>query len=236
MAKQKQKITKRRTTRPEAKPVVSTQMIMIVAAIAIILTGGLMLLGNWGSISGQPTTAATTGIDTENLPFLGSEDAPVTMIDFSDYGCGHCQAFEREKLPVLKEQYIDTGLVKFVSHPYYLGNPRIAPATEANWCAAEQDLYFEYRHEIFANPAAMQSQAGLLDLANNVDGLDTEALAACISSGRYGDVAEQGRLVGTRRGVSSTPTFFINGQKVEGNQPIETFQQVIEQAIAQANL
>jgi len=221
-----------RRSRPveEHKPLVSTQMIVIVAAVALVITGGLILLGNMGGDSG---TINNVAIDADEFPTKGDPNAPVTIVEYSDYGCGHCQAFTRETLPLLEEEYIETGKVKHVIHPYYLGNPQIGQIAEANYCAVEQDMYFEYREAIFKNTNLMLNRSGLIEIARGVDGLDAGQIDACLSAGTYQNTIASGRAAATRRGVNSTPTFFINGQRVEGNQPYERLKQLIDQQIAQ---
>jgi len=113
-----------------------------------------------------------------------------------------------------------------------LGSPEIALATEAAWCAADQGKYFEYQLILYENYGAAYNQANLTDLAGQV-GLDRDAFAQCLSNGTHRADVENARRAAVNRGVSSTPTFFINGRKVEGNRPFEFFQQAIEQELAQ---
>lgn len=118
-------------------------------------------------------------------------------------------------------------------YPYYLGNPAIGVATEANLCALDQDKYFEYRQAIYENVASISTQTGLINVAELVDGLDSEAIAQCLADGTYRTMLESGRASAIRRGVNSTPTFFINDQRIEGNQPYEVLSQIIEQELVQ---
>lgn len=234
MAKPKNS-SKRRSTSSQAepKPVISPQMIAIIAAVALILTGGLLVLGNWDSLT--DTTPTANNIEVDNLPFLGDANAPVTLVDFSDYGCSHCQHFEQTSFPILKEEYIDAGKVKYAVHPYYLGSLAPPQATEANWCALDQDKFFEYRHVLFENPNAIRSTAGLLNIAGQVEGLNVDALSSCISSNKYANLARDSRLAGVRQGVDSTPTFMINGRKAPAN-TIEGLRQIIDQELARSGL
>lgn len=234
MAKSKNSSKRRsNSSRTEAKPVISTQMIAIIGAVVVILVGGLLVLGNWDALTATKSTA--NSVEEDNLPFLGDANAPVTLVDFSDYGCPHCQHFEQTSFPILKEEYVDTGKVKYVVHPFYLGSLAPPQATEANWCALEQDKFFEYRHALFENSNAIRSTAGLLNIAGQVQGLDVDALSSCLSSDKYANLARDGRLAGSRKGVTSTPTFIINGQKSPAN-TIEGLREVIDQALAQSEL
>ncbi len=119
-------------------------------------------------------------------------------------------------------------------HPFYLGNPEIGLATEAAWCAKDQAMFFEYQHALYQNQGQMPyTQSALVSLAGAV-GLDTNAFEQCLSSGTHRADVERARRAAANQGVNSTPTFFINGQRVEGNQPYSVFQRVIEQELANA--
>jgi len=222
------------STRPhhEAKPVISpATLIGIGVVLAIVILGGLIFMSN----SSGSATGTSAKVDDGEFPVQGDPNAPVTMVDFSDYGCSHCQAYKLNTFPSIKKDYIDTGKVKYVVHPFYLGSPDIGKATEANWCAVEQQKFFEYREVIYQNvEQARSGQAGLLALAGKVDGLDPAKIEACLSAGTYVNKLETARMAASRQGVTSTPTFFINGQKIEGNQPYETMKQVIDRELAKA--
>lgn len=221
----------KRVSRPrdEAKPVVTPTMLLIGGVIiAVIIMAGLVY-----TYSQEGATAIQ--LDEADYPVLGEANAPVTMVDFSDYGCPHCQDYKLETYPQLKKDYIDTGKLRYVVHPFYLGAPDIGQATEANWCAVEQNKFFEYREVIYQNVTqARNSQSDLVTLAAKVEGLDPSKLEACLSAGTYREKLEAARLAASRQGIKSTPTFFINGQKIEGNQPYETLKQVIERELAKA--
>ncbi len=108
--------------------------------------------------------------------------------------------------------------------------------TEAAWCAHDQDGFFEYQHILYENQeqlAVNASSGTLSDLATRVD-LDGDALGACLSSGTHQAGIANSRQAASNRGINSTPTFFINGQKVEGNLPYERIKQMLDQIIAAA--
>jgi protein-disulfide isomerase len=220
------------STRPqhEAKPVISpTTLIGIGVVLAIVIVAVLIFVTNGPGA----TTGATAKVDDSEFPVQGDPNAPVTMVDFSDYGCPHCQAYKRDTFPSLKKDYIDTGKVKYMVHPFYLGSPDIGKAVEANWCAVEQKKFFEYREVIYQNvEQARTGEAGLVDLAGKVEGLDPAKIQACLTAGTYTNKVETSRMSASRQGVKSTPTFFVNGQKIEGNQPYETMKQIIDRELA----
>lgn len=136
-----------------------------------------------------------------------------------------------ETMPLLEAEYIETGKVKYIVHSFNLGRPETALAAEAAWCAADQKKFFEYEHALYEKQGTVWGQGNLVELAASV-GLDRNALQQCLSDGTHRSDVENARQAAARRGVNSTPTFFINNQRVEGNQPIEVFRQIIDQEIA----
>ncbi|HMQ55506.1 MAG TPA: DsbA family protein [Anaerolineae bacterium] len=197
----------------------------IIAGIVILGLAAYLILGQGSTAQGSEP------LDVTGLPFKGEADAPVTMIEFSDYGCSHCRNYVLEKSEQLIDGFVETGQVKYVVYPYYLGNPLIGRATEAALCANDQGKFFEYQRTLFQKQGQIQySPEELTQVASEV-GLDTEALNQCLSNGTYRDRVEQGRLTAVQRGVNSTPTFFVNNQRIEGNVPYDQFVTVINQEL-----
>jgi protein-disulfide isomerase len=114
-----------------------------------------------------------------------------------------------------------------------LGRPEFALATEAAWCAADQDGFFPYQHALFENFGVTPASEMLVDLAVSV-GLEEEIFAQCLSSRTHRADVEQARRMAARRAVNSTPTFFINDRRVEGNQPYNILQSIIDQELGAA--
>jgi protein-disulfide isomerase len=137
-----------------------------------------------------------------------------------------------EKFPLLEAEYIDTGKVKFIVHSFNLGRPEMALAAEAAWCAQDQGKFFEYQHALYENQGTAWNQGNLADLAGRLD-LSRESFSQCLSNGNHRADVENARRAAVNRGVNSTPTFFVNNQRIEGNVPYEEFQRVIEQELAQ---
>lgn len=136
-------------------------------------------------------------------------------------------------MPLLDAEYIQTGKVKHIVHPYYLGNPDMGRATEAAWCAQDQGKFFEYQHALFENQGMQMSPENLVLMANEV-GLDVEVFTQCLSNGTHRADVAQATQTAADRGVNSTPTFFINNRRVRGNEAYEVFQKLIEQELARA--
>jgi len=161
---------------------------------------------------------------------VGPEDAPVKIIEFSDYSCPYCLTAHKTLLdPIL--EYVEQGQVYFELQPIaFLGEPTIL-ATQGALCAQEQGMFWPYHDRLFR----AQEQYGrsaftdvrLKEYATEV-GLDLDDFAKCLDSRKY--LAEVQRLTREAQngGVVATPTFFINGQKVEGAVPVDDFRKRID--------
>jgi len=141
-----------------------------------------------------------------------------------------------EKFALLEAEYIDTGKLKYVAYPYNLGRPEMALATEAAWCAQDQGDFFGYQHALYENQGKIAyDQASLTNLATEIGlDLDVADFSQCLSSRQHRADVENARQEAANRGVTSTPIFFVNNQRVTGNQPYEVFQRTIEQELVLA--
>lgn len=156
-------------------------------------------------------------------PFLGNAEAPVTIIEYGSYLCGHCADFQRDTLPQIEEKYIQTNKVKFI----YRSFPPIELAI-ADWCAQEQNKFWEYHNYVFQRDIG--SVDDLKQYAKDV-GLDETKFSECLDSEKYKNEADNWYNMGKAAGVDGTPTFFINDQKVVGNLPYEEFEKIIEEKL-----
>lgn len=133
----------------------------------------------------------------------------------------------------IREQYIDTGKVRFSYKHFAILGPESNRAAEASECAAEQDKFWEYHDRLFADQTTTRSTLNderLIELAVEV-GLEPDALGECLNSGRYTGKVRQESLSIQSMGVRGTPAFLINGTFLSGAQPFEVFQQVIEEQL-----
>lgn len=164
-------------------------------------------------------------INLEGVRGLGDPNAPVVMVEWSDFRCPFCQRFWQETLPSIKEAYVDTGQVYFV----YKDFPVVGGENEAHaaWCAYEQDAFWEYHDVLFEN-LQQGSMANFLTWAEEL-GLDRDAFEECMQTGRYEDNVIEEAREGQMFGVTGTPGFYINGELLAGAQPFEAFQAVIEE-------
>lgn len=179
--------------------------------------------GSFGS-NGTGNVIAVSG--EEHI--LGNPDAPVSIIEYSDYQCPVCQRFWQATLPDIKREYIDTGKVNLVyrNFPLTHAHPMAQASAEAAECVAElggNDAYFEYHDTLFSNQHSL-SNNNLKIWAQN-QGFD---ISECLDSGKYRRKVQSDFANGQSQGVRGTPSFFVNGQAISGAQPFSVFQRMIE--------
>ncbi|HBY92659.1 MAG: thioredoxin domain-containing protein [Ardenticatenaceae bacterium] len=172
-----------------------------------------------------------------SAPSKGDPNAPVTIIEFSDYQCPFCKRFVDETLPEMKP-YIEKGQVRFVWVDFPLDiHPQAPAAARAARCASEQgdeEAYWKMHDALFAGQSEWAGQEQPFpvfgDLARQA-GLDGDKLVACLESGRYRAEVDAGLKEGADLQISGTPTFFVNGTRLVGAQPFEAFKPLIEEAL-----
>lgn len=184
----------------------------------------------------QAPTAPTGPVDVDNghFPVKGDENAPVTIVEFSDFECPFCGKFYTDTLPTLISEYIDTGKAKLYYRHFPLSfHPQARPLALASECANEQDAFWEYHDKIFENNATISSSTVDTYKQWAADlGLDTEEFNECLDSEEYAENVDTDTADGTAAGVSGTPSFYINGLQLVGAQPIDAFRKIIDEELA----
>lgn len=184
-----------------------------------------------------PAGPTPVSITSDGLRAIGDPNAPVTIVEFSDYQCPFCLRHFQETFPQLKADYIDTGRVYYVFKDFPItGLHPVAPRVhEAARCAGEiggSDAYWQAHDTFFGNQSQWADQPQpdldntLVALTNELE-LSESEMRECLASGRYTDAVTADVSEGQRLGVSGTPTFFVNGYPVVGAQSYQVFQQVI---------
>jgi protein-disulfide isomerase len=175
-------------------------------------------------------------VDLTGVNVLGRADAPVTLVEFTDLECPYCRAFHVGAFERLKREYIDTGKVRFISRDFPLEmHPNARPAALAVRCAGEQGKFWEMRHEVTLNAAAL-APAVYERLAKEL-GLDRDRFSACVSAGRYQADIDRDVTEALSVGVNGTPSFVlgattpgaaIEGQRIVGALPFPVFEAKIK--------
>jgi protein-disulfide isomerase len=160
----------------------------------------------------------------------GPDSAPITIIEFSDFECPYCQKWHLEVWPRLQEAYPDQIRLVYRDFPLTNIHANATPAAAAANCAGEQDHYWEF-NELLFNARNGLNKASYQAYANEL-GLDIDSFNECLDSGRQNDEVMADFEFAANLGVSSTPTFFVNGIPVVGAQPFEVFSQLINQELA----
>lgn len=230
--------------------------VIAVAGLAFLFAAGQNDVAPSVSASSSPATQTDTEaeaeaeseavpIDTSGLGpleapsplgevVLGSADAPVTIVEYSSLTCPHCGAFHRETLPDLTEKYIDKGLVKiyfrpFPFDPYATAGAMLAYCVPPRAQVSFLDILFKRQSQWIQAEKPMDALQAMAKQA----GLSETDFVVCLK--------DQKRLDGIRDiqsraaeelGVRSTPTFFINGEKIEGNQPLAAFEKILKPLLA----
>ena len=162
-------------------------------------------------------------------PSVGPANAPITIVEFSDFQCPYCKL----SLPTIKEVLAKyPGKVKVVYRDYPGPNhPHAAQAAEAAQCAGDQGKFWKYHDSLFAHQAPGIGW-NFTELAQEI-GLNPDTFATCLNTRRYREEVAKDLHDGFTLGVTSTPTFFINGRPLVGAKPFAEFQAVIDRLLKQ---
>lgn len=179
----------------------------------------------------EPQEIPRTEVSLDDDPVKGNENAPVTIVEFSEYQCPFCGKYFKETYPKIVEEYINTGKVKYVFRDFPLSFHQYAQkAAEAAECAQDQGKYWEMHDKLFQNQKNLDIDS-LKKYAKDI-GLDVEEFNSCLDSGKYASEVQKDFNDGQKYGVSGTPTFFINGIELVGAYPFDSFKQIIDAELA----
>lgn len=234
---------------------------VVIIGVAAIATWGLLSAGHPDAQDGRnapplPQAAigpepAVQGNDTaeedddqaalfayieETDVVLGDLDAPVSLVEFGDYQCTFCTRFFFETKDTLVRDYVETGKLKYIFRDFPVNGRESQQAAEASECAAEQGKFWEYHDKLYQERTGYNtgafSRANLITYAGEL-GLEVDQFTTCYDAGRYEDEIAKDMREGRALGVSGTPTFIINGQRLVGAQPTSVFTQAIDRFLAE---
>ena len=210
--------------------------VLVVLAFAVGILVGYVI---WGRNQGTSPTAANApteqvarryDIPTEGFSSIGPEDAPITLVEFSDYQCPYCEKWYDQVYKQLWAAY--PGKIRFVYRnlPLTQIHPQSMNAAEASMCAGDQNAFWKFHDKLFENASSLNDDL-YATLAADL-GLDTAAFETCMNDHKHKAAIEADMQFAIDLGVQSTPTFFINGLAIVGAQPLSVFQQVIDEELA----
>ena len=228
-------MTKSQSSRRKATQQRSTNWGLIggLALAGVLLFGGLIVLALQArEPAARPSLAAFCAENPESCIVSGAADAPVSLVEVSDFGCPNCANFHNQTAPLIQEQYVEPGQVRWVFVPYAL-RPETVLAATASMCAAEQDRYEDFVKAMFQVPddAVRVTEESFTQVAQSI-GLDMGEFQSCVDSDRFVPVVNDNRQIASDAGVNGTPTFFANDNEIVGARPFAVFQREIEAALS----
>lgn len=224
----------------QSSHIVSAMMVAVVLIGAAMYFSNLSVVWRKGFVSvfGWPDNAQERVlIGMGDDPYLGRDNAKVTIIEFYDFQCPSCALFHFGAGNAILEEYVKKGLARIVYKDFpFLGEESLNAAYAAR-CANEQGKFFEYQNYLFSQQVKSNSEnskvfsfAHLSDFSGEV-GMNKDLFESCLSSSKYKDAVAKDLEDGKAAGVTATPTIFINGQKLEGSMAFESYQKAIEEEL-----
>lgn len=178
---------------------------------------------------GNPTAAQRYNIPVGNLPAFGPADAPITIIEFSDFECPFCHKWFAETWSLLVKTYPGKLRLYYRDFPLISIHPNAVPAAIAARCANEQNQFWAFHDKVYSSTAYGNSTYEAYAAAV---GIDVTKFKACVAAKTYEKDVNADLEFGSSLGIRGTPTFFINGIPLVGAQPFSAFQKIIDQELA----
>ena len=188
-----------------------------------------------------PRHVALGDIDLTGIGYdQGDVNAPVVVIDFSDFGCPYCAQFTRETYPVIEREYVRTGKVFFKYVPFVVGMfPHSAEATRVAECVGEQGRFWAMADHVYEAQKEWKRASDPRELLIGIAGVvgaDTSAVSKCYRDGRSEERTARANDVANTIGVRVTPSFLVNERPIQGALPLAEFRKAIEAALLVAQL
>lgn len=211
--------------------------ITVISLLAVIVVG-LMVSQSLPRALGTVITPDAITRPQANFNTTGDPNAPVKIVEYADFQCPFCKNFYKDTEKQIIDAYVSTGKVFIEYHSFggFIG-AESARAAEAAYCAGDQGKFWDMHDILYTNQGAENSGAlkddRLKQLAESIK-LDMTKFNDCFNSGKQKSRVTQDGIDAQKAGVSSTPSFIVNGELIQGAQPFATFQQKIEAALAAA--
>lgn len=180
----------------------------------------------------EPGAGPRREVSVDDDPGIGSPDAPIIMIEFSDFQCPYCGRFATTTLDPILESYGD--YIYFVYRDFPILGPESTNAAIAAQCANDQEQFWAFHDLLFANQQNL-NRATYLDFAGQLN-LEIDTFTGCLDNESYLEEVQQDSATAQELGATGTPTFFINGRYVSGAQPFDVFARIIEEELAAAGI
>jgi protein-disulfide isomerase len=185
---------------------------------------------------GMVPQASKISLSLEKSEMIGSVDAPLTLVEFTDYQCPFCQRFHLSTFPEIKKKYIDMGVLRFYNRDLPLPiHDNAMRAAQAARCAGEQGQFWDMRNRLQSDPEHL-AQEDLVHYAQDLK-LDLARFRECLETERYRELINKDALQARSIGANGTPSFVIgrstadgvDGQLIVGAQPFEVFEERLKE-------
>ena len=207
--------------------------------MAVIIIGIVTISANPDSIKVDNPRATKLSLDTRSgSPVLGDASSPVTIVEFGDYQCPFCKRWNENTKPAIERNLIETGKASLIYVDFAIIGPDSITIHAGSYCAAEQDLYWEYHDYAYANQGhendGWANSENLKLLVSGIDGLDADSFNACLDSKKYEQRIKDNKKIASDAGARSTPSFIVIPQEgqaemITGAQPYGAFKAVIDE-------
>lgn len=199
--------------------------------IGIVLAGVILIVVLDKQMTNNDDESVS--VDYENQPFIGDEDAPVSIIEFGDYKCPHCKDFHQAAVPEIKANLVDTGDVKFYFMNFaFMGkdSTRAAEFAETVYQELGNDTFWEFHDQLFERQDEQYTDKLLKEVLSSVtEEENVNKVVSAFEDGAGEKAAKKDKSIGEDLGVHSTPTVVINGKVFEG-ETFEDLKQAVEEA------
>ncbi|MET9465062.1 thioredoxin domain-containing protein [Streptomyces sp. NPDC006544] len=167
---------------------------------------------------------------------VGRADAPVVLIEYSDFKCGYCGKFARDTEPELVKKYVEDGTLRIEWRNFPIFGADSETAAKAAWAAGQQDRFAQFHAAAYAEGSKEKGfgEDRLVELAQQAGVPDLERFKKDLAGEQAGAALRKDQEEGYRIGVTSTPSFLVNGQPIAGAQPLDAFSAAIAKAKTQA--
>ncbi|GAA3381328.1 thioredoxin domain-containing protein [Streptomyces sannanensis] len=236
------------TPRRSRRRTIAAAAVLVVAAATAVFALTLDDSGDRDRAAREPVTVAESSSpeaaddsllalarrDPADALAIGHADAPVVMIEYSDFQCPFCGEFARTTKPELLRSYVDKGVLRMEWRNFPIFGEESQQAAQAAWAAGQQKKFWEFHDVAYGKPRDRNSgefsSDKLLAMAREAGVKDMDRFQADMASDKARNAVQQDRNEGYNLGVTSTPAFLINGRPILGAQPTATFKEAIEAA------
>jgi protein-disulfide isomerase len=209
----------------------STGAVLVAVGVALAACGGV----GPQTGAGDPKAATVDVADDVLRPgplgdrVMGNPNAPVTVIEYASLTCPHCANFQRNVFPRVKKEFIDTGKVRFVVREFPIGHTS-GTAAIINRCAPEDKYFALFNDFLLRQPewVSLEIRPDAIYSVAKSSGMTRETFDKCLTNQSIIDGLTEVKQRGRQLGVKGTPTFFINGQKAQGEVTFEQIKAMIE--------